>query len=236
MNTYEKWLFSEKEWIGEYCKKTKKMSVLKVVPSVLIILVLLFCLLSFVNGDVTTDNIIESAAAGLMLGIFVCVIYILFLFPSLSPKKYVRKIDKTVNKMKFNDFDKELLAKEFLEAEADDNKTILFDMSGPHSKNTPARFVVSEHFAMLEGGYPYAIIVRLSDINDIKASQEKKTAATRSGNVKRTYFFTLYTIGFYRKDRAERGLSENDLPDEAMGFFDMEIRDRAIKMLEEKWD
>jgi hypothetical protein len=232
MDTYGQWLKAEKEWIGSYCKKVKVMSVLKVVPATIIILALLFGVMAAVNGDVSADNIIEGASGGLFIGIFVCLIYLVILFPSLSPKRYVKKIDKAVSKAGIDDFGKEQLAREFLEAENNVKKTFSFDMKGPNSKNTPARFVVSEHYAMLEGGFPYAIIVKLQDIKEIKPSQEKKTAYRRSGNIHTSYFFTLYTIQFYRYDRAQRGLSDKDLPDEAMGFMDKGIRDRAVSLLE----
>ena len=105
-----------------------------------------------------------------------------------------------MNKLGVSDAEKEQLGREFLEAEADAEGTIVFQMSGPKSKNTPARFVKSEHYAMLEGGYPYAILVRLAEIGRISCSQESKSAVTRSGNISTTYQFTLYTIGFYRKE------------------------------------
>ena len=232
MDTYKQWLETEKDWIGSYCKKVKVMSVLKVVPATIIILALFFGGLAAVSGDVSVNAVAEGASGGLFIGIFVCLIYIVILFPALSPKRYVKKIDKAVSKAGLDDFYKEQLAREFLEAENNVKKTFSFDMKGPNSKNTPARFVVSENYAMLEGGFPYAIIVKLQDIKEIKPSQEKKTAYRRSGNIHTSYFFTLYTIQFYRFDRAQRGLSGKDLPDEAMGFMDKEIRDRAISLLE----
>ena len=73
----------------------------------------------------------------------------------------------------------------------------------------------------------------LSDIAEIRQGQEKKTAARRGGNTRRMYFFTLYTIGFYRRDRLQRGLTERDLPDEAFGFFDAGIRGQVLELLKE---
>ena len=225
---YEKWLEAEKRWIGEYCSRVKKRSIMRVVPAVLIISGLLLGILAAVSGE----NIAEQAVGGMLLGAVVCAVYLIFLLPGLSPGRFVKKISRTVTKLGLSDAEKEQLGREFLEAEADAEGTIVFQMSGPKSKNTPARFVKSEHYAMLEGGYPYAILVRLAEIGRISCSQESKSAVTRSGNISTTYQFTLYTIGFYRKDREQRGLSEEELPDEAMGFFDREVRDRAMKLLE----
>jgi len=232
MDMYKQWLKAEKDWIGGYCNKVKLMSVLKVVPATIIILVILFGGLAAASGDMSANSVIEGAAGGLFIGIFVCMVYLVILFPVLSPKRYVKKIDKAVSKIDLDSFGREQLAKEFLEAENNVKKTFSFDMKGPNSKNTPARFVVSEHYAMLEGGFPYAIIVKLQDIKEIKPSQEKKTAFRISGNIHTSYFFTLYTIQFYRYDRTQRGLSGKDLPDEAMGFMDKGIRDRAMLLLE----
>lgn len=231
MNTYEKWLNSEKEWIGAYCKKTIRSSVLKVIPATLILLTVLFALLVLVNGNASSEEIIGGAAGGFFIGAIVSIFYLLFLLPGLSPKRYVKKIEKALKKCGLNDSEKEQLAQELLEAEADKEKTITFEMVGPKSNHTPARFVITPHYALLEGGYPYAIFIRLSDIARIEAAEEEKTTTTRSGNMKNYYRYTLYTIGFFRKDRAERGLSDNELPDEAMGFFDAEIRDHAMRLL-----
>ncbi|MDE7298504.1 MAG: hypothetical protein K2N94_06695 [Lachnospiraceae bacterium] len=228
---YEQWLEAEKKWIGEYCSRVKKRVIGRVVPAVLIIAALLFGILAAVEGEKPSE-IAGQAAGGMILGAIVCAIYLMFLLPGLSPKRYAKKIAKTVGRLGINAGEMEQLGREFLEAEADASRTISFEMSGPKSKKTPARFVKSEHYAMLEGGYPYAIIVRLADVERIVSSQESKSATTRSGNVSTTYQFTLYTIGFYRRDREQRGLSEEDLPDEAMGFFDRGIRDRAMELLE----
>ena len=228
---YEQWLEAERKWIGEYCNRVKKRSIGRVVPAVLVISGLLLGILAAVSGE-KGAGIAEQAAGGMILGAVVCAVYLIFLLPGLSPKRFVKKIVKTVDRLGLSEGEKEQLGREFLEAEADVSKTISFELSGPKSKNTPARFVKSEHYAMLEGGYPYAILVRLADIERICSSQESKSAVTRSGNISTTYQFTLYTIGFYRKDREQRGLSEEDLPDEAMGFFDCAVRDRAMKLLE----
>ena len=87
MDTYKQWLETEKDWIGSYCKKVKVMSVLKVVPATIIILALFFGGLAAVSGDVSVNAVAEGASGGLFIGIFVCLIYIVILFPALSPKR-----------------------------------------------------------------------------------------------------------------------------------------------------
>ena len=65
----------------------------------------------------------------------------------------------------------------------------------------------------------------------IVAGSEEKSAVTRGAKSKTHYKFTLHTIYFYRKDKDPK-LSE-EYPDEGMGFFSKEIRDRAIELLKE---
>lgn len=228
---YEQWLEAEQKWIGEYCSKTKRKMVLKVVPAVLIILTVLFGLMDLVNGNTEIKILLENAMGGFMIGVIVCAVYLVIVLPKLSPKRYIKKIEKAVRQLELSESEKGQLAQELLSAEKDPKRTISFLINGHGSKDTPARFVCSEHYAMLEGSYPYAIIVKLSDIERIRTSEEEKSRSIRRGGIITTEYFTLYTIGFYRKDRASRGLSEEELPDEAMGFFASEIRDKAAALL-----
>lgn len=230
MNHYEQWLKAEKEWIDQYCKKTRNMSLFVVTPLILVVLTALFGGLELVNGG-ETSAVVEGAAGGLFLGIFISIIYLLIMLPNLMPGKYVKKIDKNVVKLGLSDEEKEQLGKEMLEA--DESHRISYKMVGPKSKGTPARFVLTPQYAFLEGSSPYSILIRLSDIAEIRPSQEQKNTVTYQAKSKTYYNYTLYTIGFYRKDRAERGLAENEYPDEGMGFFQEDIRNQALKLLTE---
>ena len=230
MDHYTQWLKAEKEWIDQYCKKTRNMSLFVVTPLILVVLTALFGGLELVNGG-ETNAVIEGAAGGLFLGIFISIIYLLIMLPNLMPGKYTKKIDKNVAKLGLSDGEKEQLGKEMLEA--DESHRISYKMVGPKSKGTPARFVLTPHYAFLEGSSPYSILIRLSDIAEIRPSQEQKDAITYGAKTKTYYNFTLYTIGFYRKDRAERSPAENEYPDEGMGFFQEDIRNQALKLLAE---
>ncbi len=106
-------------------------------------------------------------------------------------------------------------------------------MVGFGSNHTPARFVLTPHYAYLAGGYPYAILVRLADLQEIRPGEEQKVAVRRGTQTRGVHTFTLHTIGYYRRDRADRDLGPADLPDESMGFFSQEIRDKALSMLRE---
>ena len=230
MNYYEKWLKAEKEWIDTYCKKTRNMTLFVVTPFVLVVLTALFGALELANGS-ETSAVIESAAGGLMMGIFICFIYLLIMLPNLNPGKYSKKIDQNVKQLGLTDAEKEQLGQEMLAA--DQRHRISYTMVGPKSKGTPARFVLTPHYAFLEGSSPYSILVRMSDIAEIRPSQEQKNTVTYGTQTKTYYNFTLYTIGFYRKDRAERGRADQPYPDEGMGFFQEDIRNEALKLLME---
>lgn len=229
MNAYEKWLAAEQEWIGVYCKKIRRQSLCVVVPGVLVICPILFGGLSMVGGGL--EDAMYGALGGFLAGVFILLIYLGILLPGLNPKRYGRQIDKNVRALGFSESEKELLAQEMLEA--DEAHRICYTITGPGSKGTPGKFVLTPHYAFLEGSTPYSILVRLSDIVEIRPGQEKKTATQTNGRRKRVYYFTLYTIGFLRKDRLERGLTKKDLPDEAYGFFDSGIRDQVMGLLEE---
>lgn len=118
-----------------------------------------------------------------------------------------------------------------LAAGEDPGSQICFTVNSLNTKGTPARFVLTEHYACLIGGYPYAILVRLADIAEIRPDEEQKMETRQGGSTRSLSIRTLYTIGFYRRDRAERGLGSGDLPDEAMGFFEQSVRDQALEML-----
>ena len=68
-------------------------------------------------------------------------------------------------------------------------------------------------------------ILRASD------GEEKQLETRRGTQTRTTSLTTLYTIGYYRRDRADRSLGPDDLPDEAMGFFSQRVRDEALAML-----
>ena len=230
MNYYENWLKSEKEWIDVYCKKTRNMTLFVATPLVLVGFAVLFGVIELANGG-GTGAFIVGAFSGLMMGIFICIIYLLIMLPNLRPGKYSKMIDKNVKRLGLSDAEKEQLGKEMLEA--DERHKISFKMTGPKSNGTPARFVLTPHYAFLEGSSPYSILIRLSDIAEIRPSQEQKHTVEYGAKTKTHYNFTLYTIGFYRKDRAERGQADHQYPDEGMGFFQENIRDEALELLRE---
>ena len=230
MTSYETWLKKEEEWIGVYCKKIRRRSLCMVVPLTLVLCTAVIGGLAMIGGSGMEDAG-YSALGGFLAGFFVCAVYLAVLLPAMNPRRYGRKIDKNVRDLGCSESEKELLAREMLEAK--ENQKISYTITGPGSKGTPGRFVRTPHFAFLVGSTPYSILVRLSDIAEIRQGQEKKTAARRGGNTRRMYFFTLYTIGFYRRDRLQRGLTERDLPDEAFGFFDAGIRGQVLELLKE---
>ncbi|MEY8337399.1 hypothetical protein AALB16_05090 [Lachnospiraceae bacterium 62-35] len=228
MNSYEEWLISEKQWIGVYCRKTIKKMVCLTIPMAIVIMTALFAGLALSSGE-KTEGILESASGGFFMGLMISAVFLMFLLPGLRPGRYVKKIRSNVKKLALTDGEKEQLGREMLAADKD--HIISYTLTGPNSKGTPARFILTPHYAFLEGSYPYSILVRLSDIREIRMDEEEKTAVTRRAKTKTYYRFTLFTIGFFQKDRVEQ--ESEDFPDIAMGFFDASIRARIMKLLEE---
>lgn len=230
MSAYESWLKSEKDWIGVYCKKVIKQTVILVIPAVSIFMAVLTGALSATDGG-GMPVIMEGAMGGFFLGLIIGLLYLAIMLPFMRPGRYVRKIKSSVKG--FSDTEKELLGQEMTKAK--ESQIISYAQNGPNSKQTPARFIVTPNFAFLAGSYPYSIVVKKGDTAQILGREERKTATTRQAKSKTIHHFTLYSIGFYQKGRAERGLANEELPDEAMGFFDRSIRDRALGLLDQYW-
>ena len=220
---YQQWLQEEKDWIGAYQKKIIRMSILQVVPGVLIGLAALFGLLSVVGGD----DFLTGAFGGLMLGVFVCAVYLLFMIPALSPKRYVKKVKKAVKQLQMEEAEKQTLAREMLKASKDSACCISYEINGHGSKQTPARFRITPHYAFLEGSYPYAILVRLSDISQVVAEEETKTHTQHGAQIKTFEVFALHTILFYKTPR----MSPSESAEYGMGFFDAGIRDKCYELI-----
>lgn len=229
---YQKWLNTEAEWIGAYCRRTRRNSLLKIAPLTLVLSALLFGGIAFL-WDGSMDGLLTGVAGGLFFGFVICAFYLAILFVSLRPARYVRKIEQSVQETGIGEMEREQLGKEMLDALEHEEQVMSYEMWGPNVKGTPARLLITHNYVFQEGSAPYAVLVRRSDIAEIRLGSERKTAVTRGAKTKTYHHFTLYSIGFYRKDRFERGLGGDGLPDTAMGFFQEELRDAAAKRLEE---
>lgn len=230
METYQKWLQSEKEWIDIYCKKIRRQALCITTPLILVVMTILFGGLSALSGG-SLEDFFYGAFGGFVLSVIVCGIYLLILFPTLSAGRYPKKIEKNIRELSFSEAEKEQLAQEMLAA--DEAHKISYTITGPGSKGTPGRFVLTPHYAFLEGSSPYSILVRLSDIAWISSGEERKTATTNQARSRTVYNLTLHTIGFYRKDRQQNNAAGTELPDIAYGFFDTKIRDQVMELLKE---
>ncbi|MCM1188213.1 MAG: hypothetical protein NC541_02830 [bacterium] len=228
MNTYQKWLQAEKEWINTYCRKIRRQALCITTPVILVGATVFLGAVSALGGS-GTEDLLYGAFGGFLFGLVICGIYLLILLPGLRPGRYTGKIEKSVQGLALSESEKEQLAQEMLSA--DESHIISYTISGPDSKGTPARFVLTPHYAFLEGSTPYSILIRLSDIARIKSGEEQKTATTHQAKSRTVYNFTLHTVGFYRKERLQNSGAE--LPDEAFGFFDAGTRDRVTELLKE---
>lgn len=227
---YREWMQYESEWIGGYRKKLMRTTTHITIPSVIVCLALLFGALAFID-QMNPSDALAGAVGGLILGAVVSLPFYGMLRFGLRDKKYRRLVEKAVETAGIPEGEREQMAAELLAARDDPKKRIYFEMKSLNSNNTPARFMVTPHYALLVGGYPYAILVRFQDLAEIRAGEEKKLETRRGAQTRSMSLTNLYTIGYYRRDRADRNLGPDDLPDEAMGFFSQRVRDEALAML-----
>lgn len=234
-SNYEKWLQQEKGWMGMYRSKALKKVVFMVLPLTAIILGLVFGGMTLLNGG-PTQEAVEMFAGGLIFGVFIIGCYILMLLPGLSGGRMTRGINKAVKSMKLSETDKEQLGREMLEASGKAESQMDFEMAGPKSNHTPASVIVTEHYAYMRGGSPLVQLVRFSDVERIEVREESRSATQRGAKIKTTYHYTLHCIGFYYRNRTELGTAGSELPDQAMGFFSAEIRDKAYQMMQKAFE
>lgn len=229
-DSYAKWVQQEKRWMGKYRNKMLKRVVFVVLPFTAITLGLLFGGMSLLNGS-PVQEAAEMFAAGLLFGAFIIGCYVLILLSGLGGGRMARGLNKAVKSMDLSESDKEQLGREMLDAAGKPDRQMDFEMVGPKSNHTPASVIVTEHYAYMRGGSPLVNLVRLADVERMGTSEESRTATQSGAKVKTIYQFTIHCIGFYHRNRAERGLADSELPDQAMGFFSEEIRDRAYQMI-----
>ncbi|MDE6625947.1 MAG: hypothetical protein K2K56_06215 [Lachnospiraceae bacterium] len=223
MDWYQKWLQEEKRWIGKYQNKIITMSILKVVPATLIGLCAIFGGMTYVEEKNAGIGII----GGLAFGIFISAIYLFILLVGLRPGRYVRMVKSAVKQLHLDEQEKVQLAHEMLETDVSTWRCISYELNGHGSRQTPARFRITPHYAFLEGSSPYAILVRLSDIAEVLQEEERKIHTQYGTQTKTHEIFTLYTISFYQKAK----VSKDQLPEQAMGFFEKNIRDRVYELI-----
>lgn len=229
MSYYRSWLAEEKKWIGKYQKKIIALSLCKVIPMTLLGLCAIFGAMTYMEDGNAGIGIL----GGLGFGLFISFCYFMILLASLRPGRYVKKIQSVVRQMQMDEAEKEQLAHEMMETDVSQWRCVSYTMQGHGSNGTPARFRITPHYAFLEGSSPYAILVRLSDIAQVQPEEEKKIHTQYGAQIKTHEFFTLFTIGFYKREKMDK----KQLPEKAMGFFDQEIRDQVyaliVKQIEE---
>lgn len=231
-SAYQTWLQKEEEWIGAYCRRTRKNSLWKVAPLTLLLSVVVFGGIAFL-GEGSVGGLLAGAARGLLIGLVLCAFYLAVLWIGLRPARYVRKIEQSVREAGVGEGEQERLGQEMLNALEQEQQVVSYAVWGPNGKGTPARVFITPSYLFQEGSTPYAVLVRRSDVAEVRMDSEQRMATTHTGSRKTYHNFTLYTIGFYRRDRFERGLTEKDLPDSAMGFFQKELRDEVVQRMQE---
>ena len=230
MGTYfNEWIEQEKKWMSEYRRRSIRQMTLKVLPATAVILGVLFGLIGFLNG--TPEEGLLMAVSGVILGIFITGVILLFMLPGLRSGRMEKGIRKAVKAWDMSESEREELGREMLEASGDADGHMDFVMSGPGSKGTPAGVTVSPHYTYMRGGYPLINLVRLSDCEGLRPDEEQKTMTQSNGRRRTIYRFTLYTIGFYVKGVTETDKGGKRLYGAAMGFFSRALRDQAYEMI-----
>lgn len=227
MESYRMWIKSGKSWLGAYRKKLFIGTICKVIPIVLVLFIGFGVIMSAIDGD-KGDELIQAGMTGLGFGVFISVIFLLLLLPGLSTSRMSRNIKKAVNLLNMSETEQEQLGREMLEAAKNSANILDYELVAPNSNKTPARFILSRNYACLWGSSPLVILVRLSDVAQIRPETEEKTSTTYGSQSSTMHFLTLYTVIFYYKG------SENQDGDTGMGFFDESIRDRVFEMLSKR--
>ena len=114
-SAYQNWLKKEEEWIGAYCSRIRKNSILKVVPLTILLLAVLFGGMALLGGG-STQDLLTGMVGGLFLGLIICAFYLAVLLLQLRPGRYVQKIEQSVKALSANDMEKEFLGREMLAA------------------------------------------------------------------------------------------------------------------------
>jgi hypothetical protein len=224
---YKGWLDSGAAWMKGYRKQVLKKYICFILPAVIIVLAAIAAGATAVN-DGSVEDILGSAFAGALMGGVLCCVFLLFLLPGLSPQRMRRNINRAVKLLQMSETEQEQLGREMLEAQKNLDYVLDYQVIGPNSKKTPARFLLSHGYACLWGGYPPVILVRLSDVSKIRAEKELKTAVTYGATTNTYTRFHLHTIVFYYKDLEQDG-------DNGMGFFDETVRDKVFNMLQTQY-
>lgn len=223
---YKEWLDSGAAWMKAYRKRVLRKYIHFILPAVIILLAAIAAGATAVN-DGSAEDIAGSAFAGALMGGALCFVFLLCLLPGLSPQRMRRNINRAVKLLQMSETELEQLGREMLDARKDSARVLDYQVIGPNSKKTPARFLLSPGYACLWGGYPLVILVRLSDVAEIRAEKERKTAVTHGAKTNTYHSFHLHTIIFYYKNSEQDG-------DNGMGFFDETIRDKVFDMLQKQ--
>lgn len=221
----------EKRWMASYRKKMLRTTVLVVLPLTALVLGGLMAATSLMYDGFSQETV-GLFLTGAGAGAFLVGLFILCLLPGLSAGRLGRGLRKAAKQMQLTETETDQMASELLAAAADPAAHFDFVVSGPNSKNTPASFYATPHYAYLRGGYPLVNIVRLADMGAVRPEQEHKTAATVRAKSSTITGFTLYTICFYSRERVPAGLTASTPADAAMGFFSEQLRDKAFGMIE----
>ena len=93
-STYQAWLNKDREWIGDYCSRTRRSSLTKVVPLTLLLTALVLGGMGLLNGG-GVPGLVAGVVGGLVFGLVICGIYLVILMANLTPTRYTRKLEQS---------------------------------------------------------------------------------------------------------------------------------------------
>ena len=146
-STYQAWLNKDREWIGDYCSRTRRSSLTKVVPLTLLLTALVLGGMGLLNGG-GVPGLVAGVVGGLVFGLVICGIYLVILMANLTPTRYTRKLEQSVRELSMDETEREQLGKEMLAALEGGAGVLSYQMVGPNSKGTPARVILTPHYIL----------------------------------------------------------------------------------------
>ena len=219
MSNYEVWLGEERKWIKGYQRKVKR-KLLIIFPIVMVLVGLLSAFIACGEGE----NITNVVIARLVITTIFYLFFFLIANFTLRPKKYIRKIKRSLDILGMDEREKEEFAREMLEGTS---QQIEFTYNGHGASNVQARIRITPHYVYLQGGFPYANIVRLSDIKVLKKKEKRQVHKTYGAKIKTYEYYESYVIDFYKNEVEE-------LADYEMEFYEEELRDRVFDIIKQQ--
>lgn len=226
MTDFEQFLQEESTTLKRYRNKVILKN-LVVAPSFLIICFAIFKAESLIYAKEDFSVILDAIISVVPLALIISFVYLLLIAFALQPSNYIKKIQQATGWINLSEQEIEELGADMLAAYPTERKLDFF-IKHISAKNTPAKFICGKKFAYLCGLTPYAIFVKLDDIERMEISQQELEIKRSRVLGKRRQMLTFYLVNFYLKNIEKENSDDIDVN---FGFFDKAIRDSAYEMI-----